>query len=270
MNTVVDRIVNGIAKIDKRQRFIASTLILTALMFVSSLLSFTIDRFFIIIIFFVLFLVSFIAIPTGINKIERVMLFLLPLWFTLAFNLFFFFLPGRWLTRVPFMTIYAISIYAILLSTNILNVGAAKTLQLSKAAFSINFLFLTVTSFLIFNIVLSFNFDFFLNCILFFLFIIPLSVQFTWSINPKTTLDREVIQYGAFIAFIIAQIGLFFSFVPIRPAIWALTTTACFYSLGGLFYAYLQERLFKERIREFISVLIFVLIVIILSVKWLG
>lgn len=264
----LDKINKLLFKIGKRQRFIFATLILTLFVLLSSFLTLDIARFYFIVLMIVCLGISFLAIPTGLNKTERIMLFLLPVYFTIALDLFFFFFPSRWITRIPFLIIYSVSIYAILLSVNILNVGSQKSLQLLRAAFSINFLFLTISGFLAYNLLLSFRLSFILNFILFFIVTLPLSLKFIWSVNPKTHLERATIEYGLLIAFIIAEVGMVFSFLPIRPSVFALLLTACFYSMSGLFYSFLEERLFKERIREFVFVLIFVLGIILLSIRW--
>jgi hypothetical protein len=264
----LDKLIHFVSKIGKRQRFIIASLILMVSVLVSSFSNINFAWLYFIIIFIVSFLVSFIAIPTGLNKIERVMLFLLPVYFTFALDLFFFFLPSRWLTRLPFIVIYGISTYAILLSANILNVGSQKSIQLLRAAFSVNFLYLTLSSFLIFNLILSFRLSFFLNFIAVLVVLFPLTLQFVWSVNPKTIIERITIKYAIFLSFVIAQVALIFSFLPIKPTVFSLLLTACLYSLNGLFYAYLEERLFKERIREFLFVLGFVFVIILLSVRW--
>lgn len=254
--------------VDKRQRFVISTLILTFFIFISSFLTFNQIKYFILIIAGMVYFLTFFSILEGIERFEWLMLFILPVYFTVAFILFYFLLPVRWLTRLPFIIIYGISIYAILLSSNIFNVGVEKSLQLFRAAFSVNFLFLTLTLFLIFNLVLSFQLNFVFNFVSIFLFTLPLNLQFLWSINPKIILESSTIKYAFLIALIIAETGLVFSFVPIKSTLLAIFLTACFYSLVGLFQAYIEKRLFKERIREYIFVFIFVFIITILSVSW--
>lgn len=256
------------SKVGKRQRFIISSLLLSFLILFSSFLTFSQARYFLIIIFLTTYFFVFFSILEGIDKIEWLMLFLLPVYFSLVFDAFYFLLPGRWLTRIPFVAIYTVSIYAILLSSNIFNVGVERSLQLFRAAFSVNFLYLVLTALLVFNLILSFKLGFFYNFILIFLLSFPLALQFLWTINPKVILEREIVKYTFLIALFVAEISLIFSFIPIQSTIFALFLTACFYSLAGLFQAYLEGRLFKERIREFIFVLIFVFVIVILSVRW--
>ncbi len=255
-------------RVSKRQRFVISTLILTLFIFVSSFLTFNQIKYFVFFVAGTVYFLTFFSILEGVEKIEWLTLFILPVYFTVAFVLFYFLLPVRWLTRLPFIIIFGISIYAILLSSNIFNVGVEKSLQLFRAAFSVNFLFLTLTLFLIFNLVWSFQLNYFINFVLIFLLTFPINLQFLWSINPKTILEPLIIKYSFLITLIIAEIGLVFSFVPIKSTLLAIFLTACFYSLIGLFQAYIEERLFRERIREYIFVFIFVFIITILSISW--
>jgi hypothetical protein len=268
IQTFLKKIVHILSKIGKRQRFIIASIILTLSVLLSSFSTIDFAWAYFTIILLISFLVSFIAIPIGLNKTERIMLFMLPVYFTFALDLFFFFLPSRWLTRLPFIVIYGISTYAILLSANILNVGSQKSIQLLRAAFSVNFLYLTLSSFLIFNLILSFKLNFFLNFLAVLVVLFPLTLQFIWSVNPKTTLDRISILYAMILSLIVAEVALVFSFLPIRATVFSLLLTACLYSLNGLFYAFLEERLFKERIREFLFVLGFVFVIILLSIRW--
>lgn len=255
-------------RIDKRQRFIISSLLLTSLVFISSILTYTNAQVFIFVIAVFVYFFTFFSILEGIDGWEWVMLFLVPIYFTIAFNFFYFLLPGRWITRLPFVSMYAISIYGIMLSSNIFNVGEMKNLQLYKAAFSVNFFFLILTSFLVFNLILSFKLNFLLNGILIFLASLPLITQFYWSINPKIILEPHVKRFGLFTAIILGETAIIFSFIPLSANIFSLILTAVFYSIGGLVQAYIEERLFKERIQEFIFVLIFILIMSLLTITW--
>lgn len=255
-------------RINKRKRFVISAFLLAFLALISSFLNFNQAKYFIFFIGLVAYLLTFFSILEGIRRIEWLTLFILPVYFSIAFVFFYFLLPGRWLTRIPFIFIFTVSIYAILLSSNVFNVGVEKSLQLFRAAFSVNFLFLTITSFLVFNLILSFKLSFFLNFLLVFFLSLPLSFQFIWSIDPKDHFSFEVFKYSFLISLLLAELALFFSFIPLRSNIFALFLATCFYSFAGLFQAFLEGKLFKERIREYLIVLLVVLIVVGLSSSW--
>ncbi len=256
------------ARVGKRKRFIIASLFLTTVILASSFFSFDEAEYFLVLLLVCVYLMTFFAILEGIDRIEWLMLFLVPLYFTLAFYMFYFFLPGRWLTRLPYVTIYAVSIYAILLSSNIFHVGATKNLQLFRAAFSVNYLFLTLISFLVFSVIISFRLHAIANFLLFLIVSLPLTLQFLWSIDPSTSLKRELFGFAFVISLAIAEFGLVFSFTPVRSAILALFLTSQFYSMAGLFHAYIENMLFRERIREYVIVLVFVFVITVLSIQW--
>lgn len=259
---------NLFIKIDKRQRFIFATLILSFLLFTSTFLSFTNALYFLGIIIIAVYIFTFFSVLEGINGAEWLMLFIVPICFTIAFNLFFFLLPGRWLTRIPFIIIYAISIYAIMLSQNIFNVGEMKNLQLYKAAFSVNFLYVILGSFLIFNLIFSFKLNLIFNFLLVFILSIPLIMHFYWSINPKTRIEKHVFDYTLITSLILAESALVYSFIPIKANILSLFLTTEIYSVSGLIHAYIEDRLFKERIQEYIFVLVFIFIMTLFTITW--
>lgn len=255
-------------KVGKRRRFIIATVSMTLLYLVFSFQSFSQAKYFVIVMALAAYFFSFFSVLEDISGLEWLMLFVLPMYFTAVYCLFYFFFPGRWLTRLPYSIFYAVSIYAIMLSSNIFNVGATQALQLFRAAFSINYLYLTITSFLTYNLILSLKLNFLMNFVLFFILTLPLAWQFIWSINPRTFFAKDTLKMALIMSFIIGEAALVMSFMPIKANILSLLISACFYSLGGLFHAHLENRLFAERIREYIFVLLFIFGIAMLTIKW--
>lgn len=257
-----------LARIDKRQRFLIATCILTALLFFSSFFSFQEIYVFVPVIFLVVYIFTFFSILEGISHHEWTMLFLHPVYFSIVFYLFYFFLPQRWLTRLPFIVIYTISIYAILLSQNIFNVGVTKSLQLFRAAYSVNFLFLTISAFLTYSLIISLRLYFFWNFLLIFVTTLPLTLHLLWSIEPKAKVGKSIFFQSVFVALLIAEMGVLLSFIPVNQSVFALILTSLYYGVCGLFQVFLQGSFFKERIREYLFVLVFVLVIFVLTVQW--
>lgn len=255
-------------RIEKRRRFIISTMLLTLLMIVSTYFSFEAASFFVIPIIVLVYFLTYFSILEGITDKEWLMLFIPPLYFSVVFYLFYFFLPQRWLARAPFAVLYSISVYALLLSQNIFNVGVEKSLQLFRAAFSINYLFLTLTMFLATSLLFSLRLLFVVNGLLIFIMSLPLALHFVWSINPQEHVERSVFKHALVVSVILAQAVMVFSFIPITPSVFSLVVTALFYSLCGLLSAHLTSRLFRERIREYLFVLGAVFVITLLTVKW--
>ena len=252
------------SRIEKRRRFIIATGLLTLLFLVTTFFSFEQILIFIPLIFLIVYFMTYFSILEGISRHEWFMLFIHPVYFSILIYLFYFFLPQRWLTRLPFVVIYSVSIYAILLSQNIFNVGASKSLQLFRAAFSVNYLFLTLGSFLTYSLIISLRMNFLFNFIAIFLASLPLSIQLLWSVAPSDLVERHLWRYAMFSSLILAETGVILSLMPLNQSIFALVLTAIFYSLNGLIQVYLQQALFKERVREYLIVLGFTAIIFVL------
>ncbi len=260
--------VKTFSPIGKRRRFIISTIILTFLYALSTLFSFEEMYVFVPLIILAVYVCTAFSILEGLSKHEWIMLFIHPIYFSVVWYLFYFFVPQRWLTRLPFLAIYVVSTYAILLSQNIFNVGVSKSLQLFRAAFSVNYLYLTIGAFLSTSLIVSLRLNFIFNALLIFVCMYPLVLHMLWSVEPRDYVSKQVSAYGFIISAVIAEAALILSFLPINQSIFALVVTCLFYSLTGTFQIYLQGSLFKERLREFIFVAIFACSILFLTVKW--
>lgn len=255
-------------KIDKRIRLVISVLILGLLMVISTFFNFDKALFFIPIFVVATYFLSYFSLLEGIKKIGWFGLFLVPVLISVFFYLFYFLFPGRWLTRLPFIFFYEISIYAVLLCANIFNVGVEKNLQLYRAAFSINFFYQAVIFFLFYNVLFSFKYNFLYNMIGAGIGTFLLSLQLFWSIRLNRYLEKEVLAYSLFTALLMAEVSLAVSFLPLRTAVYALFLTATYYSVTGIIHHHMDEKLFKETVREYVGVWLFVLLIAILSLSW--
>jgi len=88
------------------------------------------------------------------------------------------------------------------------------------------------------------------------------------QVKGDGTIDLEIAKYALVISMIMGQGGVVLSFIPVNQSIFALVLTSIFYSATGLFHIHIQEALFKERIREYIFVLGFALVVLILTLQF--
>jgi hypothetical protein len=263
-----DRFITVSSDIEKRIRFVFSALALSVLMLIATFFFFDKAIFFVPLFILVTYFLTFFSVLQGVEKAEWLTLFLMPVIFTIAFYLFFLLFPVRWLTRVPFIMIYAFSLYAILLTSNIFNVGVEKSLQLYRAAFSVNYFYQTLVVFLVSNVVFSFRLNPLVNGGIMFVIIFLLGLQLLWSVNLKTSIDRQIVHYSLLISFLLVQITIVLSFLPLKLSVIALFITAAYYSLCGLLYHYIEQKLFTQTVREYIVVLGFVLAILILSIQW--
>ncbi|MDO8497186.1 MAG: hypothetical protein Q7S61_01440 [bacterium] len=265
----IDRFFTSIfIRVEKRIRFVFSAFLLMSLMLLSTFFFFDKAWLFLPILLIACYFLTYFSILEGIEKIEWVMLFLIPILLTVGFYLFYFLFPVRWITRIPFVLVYGLSIYAVFLISNIFNVGVEKSLQLYRAAFSVNYFYHAFVSFLLFIIIFSFKLNFFFNGIFTFIIIFPLCLQLLWSVKLSKDLDRKVVYPALLIALIVSQLSVILSFVPLRGTIFSLSLTSAYYGLAGIIYHSLDQKLFKQTIREYGLVTIFVAAIALLSIQW--
>lgn len=269
-----------VAKLNKRFRFVLSSFILSGIMLIATFFPFEKFLVFIPLFIFSTLTVNYFSILEGVSRIDRhrivykpwspgwLMLFLMPVYMTVSFYLFYFLFPIRWLTRLPFIFIYLISIYALLLTSNIFNIGVEKSLQLFRAAFSVNFFYQVLVFFLITNVLFSLKGNFLLNGIGVMILSFPLALHLLWSVKPRVDLENKVINYAFFISWLLMELAVVFSFIPINASMVSLFITSSYYSLGGLLYSSLEKKLFKEVVREYIVVWIVVFLIVFLSIRF--
>lgn len=254
--------------IEKRIRFVISTGCLTLLLLVSTFFFFDKAYFFVPLLILASYGVAFFSLFEGLEKIEWYMLFLIPVLLSVAMYLFIFLFPLRWLTRIPFMGIYSISMYAVLLSSNIFNVGVEKNLQLYRAGFSVNYFIQTMIFFFLGNVFVSFHWGFLANSLVFSLISLVMSLQLYWTIRLDVNLRKDVVNHAWLTALIIGEASLLLSFLPLQESIFALVVAVLYYCVAGLTHLHLDERLFKHSIREYVTILIVILVILFLSISW--
>ncbi len=255
-------------KIEKRLRFVFSAVFLTIMMLISTFFPFDYSIFFIALFIILAFILTYFSLLEGVEKIELFTLFFMPIILTVSFYLVYFLFPIRWITRLPFVLIYGISIYAVLLCSNIFNVGVEKSLQLYRAAFSINYFYQMVVIFFLLNTLFSFKLNFFLNALAIAIIAFLFGIQLVWTVKLNLYLDRNIKFLGLFIAIVLSEIAIIGSFVPLKASVFALLLTSSYYSLAGLVYNFVDQRLFKETVREFVVVWLIVLAITLLSISW--
>ncbi len=248
--------------VPKRIRIVLSTLVTLFVLVFSTFFPFIESwYFFVIAIIFVSAISTYFAIFEGVDGVEWYMLFIVPIFFALTMYFTYTLFPARWLTRLPFIILFSLGYYAVLLTMNIFNVGVTKSIQLYRAAFSINYISQTFIVFLLSLVILSFRFPFFIAGILLFISAFMLSLQLFWSVNLESKLNKNLYLSSLVLSLIIIQIISLITFVPLEINIVALVLSGTYYSISGIIYHSLSERLFKNTVREYVFVLIFILLI---------
>ena len=143
--------------ISKRQRFVWATLFLTFMLVLTQIVPSDYRYLCVVALSFCAFILSALTLHEDLKGIEWFTLLVLPTLYSAAVALFYFLLPVRWLTRIPIAALYAFGFYALLLTENIYNVAANRTIALLRAAHSVGFLMTFVTYFLLVQTVFAFR-----------------------------------------------------------------------------------------------------------------
>lgn len=254
--------------IDKRQRFVIATALILALNLVLTLFPFSKTIFFLPIVAVIVYAATYFALLEDIKRIEWVVLFILPIYFVLSFLLFYYLLPTRWLTRIPYLIVLSVVFYAILLSENIFNVGVEKTLPLYRAAYSItNFITLLVL-FFVFTVLFSFRLHFLLNAFFGGLVAWPVFFHGVWMASPKAVLEERIYKFATIVSVLLSSAILLLNFMPIKTSIYAIYIVAVSYVLIGVTQETIQDTAFKESIREYLVVFAAMTVLLLLSAQW--
>lgn len=257
-------------EISKRQSFVLVTIFLTLGLLITQLIK-SDFRFLAVGILAVLtyFLFAW-ALREDLAGIEWLTLLLLPALFTLAVGFSYFLLPVRWITRLPIVASFGVGIYALLLTENIYNVAAIRTIQLLRPAHTVGFLLTLVSAFLLFEVLFSFHFPFWGNFLGVFLITLLLIFQSLWSINLEPSLSSKLLLYTLFLSLSLAELGLVLSFWPLSGTMVSLFLTTVMYGVVGLTQHWLTRRLFRKVLREFVLVAGIVFLLMLITTRWGG
>jgi len=257
-------------KLDKRKKFIVTVITLTLGFLVIHLGGVTWRYQTIAILAILTYFLSAWSLKEGLNGIEWFTVLALPALFTISVGLFYFLTPAFWWVRVPIIILYGGGIYSLLLTENIFSVAAIRTIQLVRSAHAVSFLLTLVTSFFVYNVVFSFRQPFWINFMAVLLFSFPLILQGLWCINLEPKIEKSLWLKTIALSLVMGEMALVFSFWPVSVAVGSLSLTTTLYITLGLTQQYLNERLFKKTINEYIGVGIVVLVVILLTTHWGG
>lgn len=172
------------------------------------------------------------------------------------------------LTKVVFIILFVIGYYATLLTSNIYNVAAVKSIQLLRVAHSIGFLMTVAASLFLFLVVSSIHMAHYFNGVLVFGLSFLLALQAVWSVKLERKITRETLQFSLAIAFFLGQVAWVLSFWPVGVSVFSLFLTAIFYELIGITQYHLGEKLNARIANEFIIVAVAVFLLTVLTTVW--
>lgn len=257
-------------EITKRQKFVLMALFLTVILIATQ----TVGEFlrFQTIGFLTIstVLLAIFALWGELSGVKYFLLLLLPVYFVAGASLFYFLLPVRWLTRLPFAIVFGISVYLLMLTSNIYNVAAIRTIALLRAAHAVGLLFSLVATFFLVNVLFSLHLSFYVVVAGVIGIVFPLYLVGLWSYELEEYISRRVLIYSLIFSLVTAQIGLVLAFWPVVPINAALSISTVMYVLMGLAQFDFQGRLKPRVVWEHLTVASVVFLVVLISTRWGG
>lgn len=204
----------------------------------------------------------------GLGKNMTLLTLILPTLYTLGVGVFWFLLPASIFARFPVVILYGVGIYVLCLTMNIYTVAAIRTIALLRAARGVGFVLTLLTSFLIYDAILSFRAMLPITVASVIVFSFPILLQGFWAIPLEKEFDKELLILSGASALIIGEIALFLFFWPATVVVGSLFLTATIYMLLGLGQAKLEGRLFPQTVRDYLLVGVFVFIGMFFATRW--
>lgn len=223
-----------------------------------------------------------------LKGIEWITLIILPMMFTLGSGLFSNFLPtafpgmfGKTLSvetsqllagifKGVYFILFGLGFYGILLIENIFSVASIRTIQLFRAARSVNFIATLVTSLFFFTVALSLKLAFWWVIPISFAVSFVLAYPSLWSVDLKNNFGKEVWRYAMSSSWIIAILSGVLCFWPVKPFMGGLILTSALYALFGILEQRLSNRVYLESLLEYGVTVMIIIVVGFLTTSWTG
>lgn len=193
--------------------------------------------------------------------------FILPFFYSLAFGMFYFLIPTRILARLLLTGLYAVGLYSLYLSQNIFIVASIRTIQLLSGARIVSFVVALISFFFLGNIVFSLHSSFLLTILLIFGFAYPLVYHSLWTYTLSKN-DLSLHGWAIGLALCLTQIAGVLWFWPSVPTVIALFLAGLFYAMLGLSHVWLERKLFRHILWEYVWVGVVVFFMLILFSSW--
>ena len=262
--------IKSIMYLDKRKKYVITSIVLSFGFAAFQLINAEM-RFLAIGVLGILTLLLFAwSLLEGLGKNATLLTLVLPAMFSIGVGLFWFLLPQSVLTRLPIVIIYAVTVYALCLTTNIYTVAAIRTIALLRAARGVGFALTLLTSFLLFDTVLSIKAPILVSSLLVGAISFPLLLQGFWTIPLSAHITKELFVMSGIFALIMGEMAMLLYFWPTKVVVGSLFLTIGMYVLLGLGQARLEGRLFKTTVREYLVIGLAVFIGMFLATSWSG
>lgn len=197
---------------------------------------------------------------------------ILPTLYPVAVGLFYFLLPQHDVTRIIVAGLFGVSMYGLLLTTNIFAVASIRTIQLLRAARAVGFLLTILTSALFFHFIFSLRVGVPYVALLTLLVALPLFLFGVWSYTLTERFAEKELGYSLIGGLVLMEVAVAISFWLVDVSLISIFLSMIVYVVLGLMQHELEERLFVRTLQEYVGfgILVFVIIVSVVFGRWIG
>ena len=193
---------------------------------------------------------------------------ILPFFYTLAFPFFYALVPERLLSRLIIAIIYAFGLYSLFLTQNIFAVSGIRTINLLRSARIVAFVITLIVFYFLVNFIFSLRLPVLMTPLIILPFAFLMNIQSLWTYALDTSQIKTISIFSAVVSLCVLQLAYVLILWPVNASVYSLFLTGIFYTYSGLCHAWIERRLFKGILWEYVWVgFISVLFLIIFS-KW--
>ena len=262
------KIIPFITRFTKRQQFVLFALLLTVGLFISEFFSGITFLLLALAVAVLTCVFLFVSLKNDIKGTFWYPIFVLPFFFSLSFALFYSLVPARLLSRIILATIYGFGLYSLFLSQNIFAVSGIRTINLLRSARIVSFVLTIVAFFFLVNVSFSARPPFFVLPVLIFAVSFFLNFQSQWMYLLDRHLFKEALISAFFVSLAMFELSFTLILWPLTPAIHSIFLTGMFYTYSGLFHAWVEKRLFKGVLLEYLWVGFLSILLLLLFSTW--
>jgi hypothetical protein len=173
------------------------------------------------------------------------------------------------LTRLILTTLYAVGLYSVFLSENIFVVASIRTIALLNSARIVSLIISLVTYFFLISTTLSLRIALIPTLLLIAISSFVITIHAIWTYTLEKSIKKDLLWVGI-VSLCLVELGIVLWFWPTSPIVAALFLTSIWYVLIGLSHVWLDKRLFKNVLWEYVWVAVIAFLILIAFTRWRG
>lgn len=195
-------------------------------------------------------------------------IFILPFFFTFSFLLFYTVVPARLISRIVLTAVYMFGLYSLFLTQNIFAVSGIRTITLLRSARIVSFVLTIFIFFFLINFIFSLRAPIYITPLVVGISACVLNFQSLWTYSLEKEQIREIAVYSLAISVALSELALILTIWPVNAAIYSIFLIGIYYTYSGLSHAWIEKRLFKGVLVEYVWVAFLSVLILLLFSKW--